>query len=219
MIQAPQAFEDNFDNAPDFIDDLQPDLLAMSQQSAQQVRQATEDVSIHPPTEELATAAEATQPRTKRAKEVVPDRQTTLSNRELAEWNENYVANMERASRVKEEYKSLAAAKKRAAFWVFDQGIGNTGELVSGHEASHPLSVFHGQALLEALGCFKASSTGRKRSRDPSEEDSDEEGRRVRVRSNEGENQTLGEFQDVEMGISGDGDDLMATGDIVPVSH
>ena len=218
-MQVLPVFDDNFDFAPGFVDDSQPDALPASQQSAQQIRQETEDDVIRPPTEVVATAAEAIQPRIKRAKQLMVDRQTELSNRQLSEWNQNYIANMQEASRTKEEHKALTIAKKRAAFWVFGQGIGNTGELVSGDEDFHPLSVFHGQALLEALGCVKPSSTGLKRSREPSEEDSDEEGRRVRVRSNEEEDQALGEFEEVEIGIGGDNDDLMATGDNVPVSH
>ncbi|PWY83430.1 Rad21/Rec8 N terminal domain protein [Aspergillus heteromorphus CBS 117.55] len=90
------------------------------------------------------------------------DDQIALRNRELAHLNDNYIANMAAVSKQKLKNKLPTLAKKNAAFWVFGQGIGSVGVGVGSYRVSHPLELFSGEQLKDALD-IDPETRGKKR--------------------------------------------------------
>ncbi|KAJ5787597.1 hypothetical protein N7457_002587 [Penicillium paradoxum] len=111
-------------------------------------------------------------------KEIIPDDTTSLRNMTMAEWNNEYVANMAQALKQKQQNKIPTISKKNAAFWVFGQGIGSVGVGLGKDHESHPLRLYSGEDLFEAIGGYTRKNA-RKRS---AEDDETSEGRRVRAR-------------------------------------
>ena len=153
-------------------------------------RQSTSSIQ---PNEETSETAEAPQRRARPAKSMKPDQRTELSNRDLNEWNQNYLANMRSAARFKELQGSRANAKRYAALWSVGQGIGRVAFAFGMDTTAHPLAVFSGQSLWRLLK-NPIAPTGTKRAHSPSEEadGSDEEGRRVRARTSSQEGAARG---------------------------
>ena len=146
--------------------------------------------SAIPEEEESPESAEAPQRRHKpHQPRILPtDMTQELRNADLAQWNDNYIANMARAAHGKSQHKAPALSKKNAAFWVFGAGIGGVGSGVGSSQMANPLDRFAGDQLLQALTGVVASTAGRKRSR-TSEHDQDSdssEQRRVRMRGSDG---------------------------------
>lgn len=161
--------------------------------------------SVHPSHESATTTtAEAPQRRARQPKRLQLDERAEISNRQLGEWNTSYLDNMDMQARTREQRKSAAQAKKNAAYWVLDQGIGRVETLFGDDHFPHPLSVFSGHSLLEALVRSDSSPAGSKRGRSPSAEaDDDEDGRRVRPRQEEEE---MGRGEEAEvLGFDDDG--------------
>lgn len=121
--------------------------------------------------------------RVRRPKEIISDDTTALRNMTMAQWNNEYVANMTQAMRQKQQNKIPTISKKNAAFWVFGQGIGSVGVGLGMDREPHPLSLFSGENLFEAVGGYPQRK-GRKRSADANEIP---EGRRVRARDEQAE--------------------------------
>ncbi|OQE42332.1 hypothetical protein PENCOP_c004G02137 [Penicillium coprophilum] len=120
--------------------------------------------------------------RVRRPKEIISDDATALRNMTMAQWNNEYVANMIETLKQKQQNKIPTISKKNAAFWVFGQGIGSVGVGVGmGHE-THPLNLYSGENLFEAVGGCSHRNR-RKRSADNEES----EGRRVRARDEQAE--------------------------------
>ncbi|KAJ5571567.1 hypothetical protein N7535_005227 [Penicillium sp. DV-2018c] len=115
--------------------------------------------------------------RVRRPKEIISDDATGLRNMTLAQWNNEYVANMIQAAKQKQQNKISALSKKNAAFWVFGQGFGSVGNGLGVDREPHPLKFYSGEELFEAIGGY-LEETGRKRKSD----DKDLERRRVRAR-------------------------------------
>ncbi len=151
--------------------------------------------SVQPSHESTTTTtAEAPQRRIRQPKQLQVDERAELSNRQLGEWSTNYLANMNALSRMKEQNKSTAQAKKNAAFWILDQGIGGIEVNFGDDHFDHPLSVFSGQNLLDALTHRHTSPTRSKRARSESVDlDEEEDGRRVRPRGEDEEEVARGE--------------------------
>lgn len=116
--------------------------------------------------------------RVRHPKEIISDEATALRNMTLAEWNNGYVANMTEASKQKQQNKLQTICKKNAAFWVFGQGIGSVGMGVGMEQQLHPLRVYSGEDLFDAVGGY-IRKAGQKRRADA---DGGSEGRRVRPR-------------------------------------
>ncbi|CAI7650527.1 unnamed protein product [Penicillium glandicola] len=116
--------------------------------------------------------------RVRRPKEIISDDSTALRNMTLAQWNNEYVANMMQALKQKQQNKIPAISKKNAAFWVFGQGIGSVGVGLGMDHELHPLNLYSGENLFEAVGGYPQRNR-RKRSAD---DDEVPEGRRVRAR-------------------------------------
>ncbi|KAL7271663.1 R8 protein [Rhizina undulata] len=142
--------------------------------------------------------------RQKRARKVIMDAKTELKNVDLAAWRDNYLANMEAASKRLKSLRNGRQAKVNAVNWVFG-GIGGN--------SKNPFlkNSFSGAALLEAIKNTKepqleAKSEAAKRKRSPGDLGegsergrSDSEGRRVLARIAEG-----GEEMGMGMGIEED---------------
>lgn len=144
----------------------------------------------HVTSEETAEA-----PQRRRAQPAVKpvpfDHTMELSNRELARWNANYLADQNEALRHKNVAKANAIAKKNAEHWIL--GGGDRG----------PLGMFHGRALLEALTGVKLTMTGEKRAREDGPES--EGSRRVRSRSEPSSDEIgRGQQEDDYMPMMGD---------------
>ncbi|KAL4958179.1 hypothetical protein BDW69DRAFT_179958 [Aspergillus filifer] len=169
--------EFNFDDQPLLADENIE--LAITNEPARPTRQnvfpdAQNNAATRPADTEptMATAAQR-----QRAPKILPtDDQTALRNAELALMNDGYMHNMAVASRQKRNNKVPTLAKKNAAFWVFGLGIGSVGAGVGTSRMVHPLHVFSGDELYEALVTTQA---GRKHGLDDEPEN---EERRVRAR-------------------------------------
>ncbi|KAL8938250.1 MAG: hypothetical protein Q9211_003297 [Gyalolechia sp. 1 TL-2023] len=144
------------------------------------------------------------QRRARQPKELPVDLTQELRNADLAQWNNEYLANMDNAKKSKLQHKSAAVAKQNAAFWVFGQGIGGIGAGKGASQMKGPLAeMFAGDALMRNLTGAPASVAGSKRSRTGDDNDEhDSEARRVRIREDGGE---VGRAQ----GFNLDDDDTM----------
>ncbi|KAL9029451.1 MAG: hypothetical protein Q9196_002310 [Gyalolechia fulgens] len=144
------------------------------------------------------------QRRARQPKELPVDLTQELRNADLAQWNNEYLANMDDAKKSKLQHKSAAFAKQNAAFWVFGQGIGGIGAGKGASQMKGPLAeMFAGDALMRNLTGAPASVAGSKRSRTGDDNDEhDSEARRVRIREDGGE---VGRAQ----GFNLDDDDTM----------
>ena len=163
-----------------------PDIAAKAQESTS-FHISSEDVREQE--EELSESVEAAQNRKVRLAKTLPvDQNTELRNSELAQWSDNYVANMIEATRQKLQHKLPAQARKNAAAWVFGNGICGVGVISTSPNIRHPLEIFAGHLLLQALTGSSKTLASRKRSRSSEESpSSEEEGRRIRPRSAEEE--------------------------------
>ena len=104
-----------------------------------------------------------------------------LRNADLASWKDDYLANMAEASRSRQRHQAPRVAKKNAAQYVAGLGIGDMGRSTF----LNPLTIFAGDSLLGMLTGARPVA-GRKRDREHiSEEDTDSETRRQRLRGNE----------------------------------
>lgn len=165
--------------------------------------------SVHR-SKEISETAEAPQRRTRPVKSIRPDQQTELNNRDLNNWNQNYLANMAAALRGKQCQLSRVEAKRNAEFWILQQGLGNVASTFGDDRMPHPLAVFSGQSLWDML---RGPDIGKKRPHGSSLEgdDHDEDERRVRARIASQEGVARG---DEGGGLQlGDDDGLMLPGD------
>ncbi|KAI4111863.1 MAG: hypothetical protein LQ339_000322 [Xanthoria mediterranea] len=146
--------------------------------------------SAVPHEESSSENALARQQRKRRGPKPLPyDETQELRNAVLAQWNNDYLANMANAKKIKLQHKATTAAKLNAASWVFGAGIGNVGLGLGASKMKGPLAeMFSGDALMQALTGTSASATGKKRSRSGDEtEDSEAVERRVRMREEDAE--------------------------------
>ena len=155
------------------------------------------------PGEESSDFAEAAQARRRRGPKPLPtDAVPELRNSDLAQWNTDYLANMAEASRLKQLHKLPAQARKNAAQWVFGIGLGGAGTDSRPYKLQGPLDMFAGDKLMEALTGIEVSVVGRKRGRgEEDEQSSGSEERRVRLRSEDGEQ--IGRGEGLDLGEDG----------------
>jgi meiotic recombination protein REC8, fungi type len=158
--------------------DSQPDDRPIEKQDEQDLLEEERQESI---SEETAAAP---QRRARPIKRTQVDERTELQNKDLGDWSANYLDNMAQMTRAKQA-RATAQGQKNAAFWVLGQGIGGVQANFGDDREPHPLAVFSGQALLDALlgseGHRSPTSSKRARSSSPSEE----EDRRVRARNDD----------------------------------
>lgn len=138
--------------------------------------------------------------RVRRQKEIISDDTTALRNVTLAQWNNEYVANMIQASKQKQQNKIPTISKKNAAYWVYGQGINSVGLGLGMDHEVHPLSLYSGEDLFEAIGGYTRKNT-RKRSMNNNKTS---EERRVRARHEQADHlsrENIDRFNmDVELG-------------------
>ena len=141
----------------------------------------------------MSSSAEAHQYRVRAPKATQADDPQELANVDLAKWDTNYLANMAEATKIKQQHKAVALARKNATFWVLGQGIAGVGVgICSGDDrVPNPLAIFSGRTLLEALTGRESSPLGVKRTRSLLD-DLDEEGKARRVRARGEDEQEVG---------------------------
>jgi meiotic recombination protein REC8 len=169
------------------------------------------EFSFPQPEEEMPSSAEAHQQRVRAPKVTLADYPQELANADLAKWNADYLANMSEATKIKQQHKAVALARKKAAFWVLDRGIAGVGISSGDGRVPNPLAIFSGHALREALTGRERSPSGMKRTRSLSDDpDKEGMGRRVRARGEDerglGRDDALG--NDVEEFVLRADDDL-----------
>ena len=162
--------------------------------------------------EHTEAATGAAQKRKVKAKIVVVDYPTELQNRVLGEWNDHYLDFMEQAHVEKAGKISMAQAKRNAAYWVLDQGIGGVDADFRADRQQHPLAIFSGQALIDALTGSQAQIVGKKRTRSASGgvNEADAESRRTRSSPYR---QDDGEAKDDSVQITADDDQGITMGE------
>lgn len=158
------------------------------------------------PTEvvELSDTASAPNLRKKRTARVLPtDTTNELRNKDLADWNANYLVNMKEAFKVKDQYRRGQVAKKNAEYWYRNSGIGGVASRFQGITGPTPLDRFIGELVTGVSGNAEARS---KRDRDSGiDEATQEESRRVRQKTDELEEEAARGQEDE--GIFAPGDD------------
>ena len=134
-------------------------------------------------------SAEAPLMRNRRGPRVLPmDMTQELRGAQLLQWNNEYLENMATAAWHKLQHKLPSQAKRNAAAWVYGSGIGGVGSGIGSMKLPSPLHMFAGDKLREALTGAEVSAAGKKRSRsDEDDHSSESEERRLRPRSDEGE--------------------------------
>lgn len=137
--------------------------------------------------------------RQKRRAPVLPhDTTLELGNRDLAEWNKNYLENMKAAAQTKNKAYIARQAKKNAEYLVWGAGIGGIGTKLPAAITSHPLSRFVGDDLFEMVtGTSRIKPATSKHDRDSGiDEATQDESRKKRLRSGEPEDQVGREADD-----------------------
>ncbi|KAL1605424.1 R8 protein [Paraconiothyrium brasiliense] len=148
--------------------------------------------------------------RKKRAVRVLPtDTTLELRNKDLSDWNANYLANMKEASKQKNQLRLTQLAKKNAEFWMWGSGIGGIAGRMQGVTGPTPFDRFIGDNLFELFtGASRNGGACSKRDRDSGiDEVTQEESRRVRQRTDELENEIGRGQEDEGLFILG-GDDV-----------
>ncbi|KAF2689605.1 hypothetical protein K458DRAFT_475049 [Lentithecium fluviatile CBS 122367] len=138
--------------------------------------------------------------RKKRAARTIPlDTTLELRNKDLLDWNVNYLQNMKEASRTKDQQRLAQLAKKRAEWYVWGSGIGGVAARFVGVAVPSPFDRFIGDNLFELFtGISRKGVAGTKRDRDSGIDDTTQgESRHVRQRTNEAEDE-IGRGQEDE---------------------
>lgn len=147
-------------------------------------RSETDDIAIHqdpevaePEVEEDEEIVTGTAPQRATRTRVVPfDDPAEVPNRTLAEWNDNYLEFMEVARMEKLGKISVTQAKRNAAYWVLDQGLGEVASNFREDYEEHPLAIFSGQEFIDSLVGPPRQAESRKRSASAVEEDNAADG-------------------------------------------
>ncbi|KAI9787884.1 MAG: hypothetical protein M1816_007370 [Peltula sp. TS41687] len=171
---------------------------------------AVADPSVHSQEEQAPPhTVEQALPQRQRTRRVLePDTTLELRHTELSLWSQQYVSNMTAMATSRQNRQLPALARQNAAFWVFGAGIGNIGMGVGGSNLPGPLAMFAGQDLMLALTSVTPPIVGQKR-KSPSDEagSPESEGRRVRARARDDDQEQVGR-----------GDDVIPTDDTAPMA-
>jgi meiotic recombination protein REC8 len=139
------------------------------------------------------STASAPMRRKPRAPRVLP-RDTTieLRNKDLSEWNTNYLENMDTARKHKEQNRVTVQAKKAAEQFLWGGGLGGIAQQFAGLPGPNPFDMFIGDNFFEFItGESRKKGAGTKHDRDSGIDDATQaESRSVRQKTNEPE----GEF-------------------------
>lgn len=155
----------------------------------------------HPNAETIVVARAAPQ-RNKPTRTIPIDNPAELQNSTLGEWDNKYTDIMEDAHKEHASKTSVAQAKRNAAYWILDQGIGGVSADFREDDHEHPLAMFSGQALLEMFDGPDTQSGSRKRSASAGTE---ADKRRVRPRSEDEQPRVNDKQDDFEPQFDDDG--------------
>ena len=134
-----------------------------------------------------------------------------LRNRDIADWNVNYLANMRAASKAKAQYRNAKLAKKNAEHWMWGGGIGGIAARARGLSVSTPFERFIGDELFKFYTGIDRKGGALKRDRDSGiDEATQEEARRVRRRADDYEEEIGRGQEHDEMLVAGEDDVEMA---------
>ena len=177
-----------FDNENAVLPEAEP-FPTMAAGGKPQKPQSESESSIVP-TEASTISAEAIQKQRKRkaSKKIMVDNQLELTNTDLRNWQNNYLANMAAATHDKEVHRARAQAKKNANAWVFGNGLGDLGRDARYIKYNGALSMFTGDKLMALItGVPSKVPTTPSPKRGRREDDFESATRRVRARTEDGE--------------------------------
>ncbi|KAF2130883.1 hypothetical protein P153DRAFT_206353 [Dothidotthia symphoricarpi CBS 119687] len=169
---------------PNFADDLPDDSVVPASDQQQH--------SDQPEILESTSSVSAPMRRKKRAARVLPsDAAMEIHNRDLADWNLNYLQNMEVASRTKNRSHITQQAKKNAEYYMWGSGVGGIAHGFLGPTGTNPFDRFIGDNFFELFtGMSRKPVAGSKHDRDSGiDEATQQESRRVRHKTGESEEQ------------------------------
>ncbi|KAH7398699.1 Rec8 like protein-domain-containing protein [Phaeosphaeria sp. MPI-PUGE-AT-0046c] len=143
-----------------------------------------------------------------RAPRVLPiDTRMELRNKDLADWNANYLQNMDTILKTKKQGRAGKQAKKNAEYLVWGRGLGGIAEHYAGVTGPNPFEMFIGDNLFELATGIDRRKKGTKHDRDSGiDEATQEQARRVRQKTGEPEH---------EMGRGAEDDPFFPGGDEV----
>ncbi|PPJ54262.1 hypothetical protein CBER1_05167 [Cercospora berteroae] len=179
-------------------DDEMPAFDDFNNLAGEEAQDQIQDMTHQETTSESASAPNVRSKRPAKAKNVQMDHHTSMTNRDLAELNKNYLDRMLEEGLKHQRKKLNANAKKNAEQWVLGAGS------ILGQGMRGPLDMFSGAALLEAFTGVNLMA-GKKRARDEDGHSSDSQSKRSRVGESSDE---VGRADDLQMG-----DDFMMMGD------
>ncbi|KAF2830191.1 hypothetical protein CC86DRAFT_464616 [Ophiobolus disseminans] len=136
----------------------------------------------------------------RRAARVLPtDFAMELRNKDLADWNANYLDTMDAAIKVKKLSRVALQAKKDAEYFLWGRGLGGIPQQYAGLPGLNPFDMFIGDNLFELVtGESRKKGVSKKHDRDSGIDDAtQDESRRVRQKTSEPEEE-LGRGQDDE---------------------
>lgn len=148
--------------------------------------------------------------RRRRAPRVLPiDSRMELRNKDLADWNANYLKNMDAVIKTKKQGRVAQQAKKDADYFVWGRGIGGIAQHYVGATGPNPFEMFIGDNLFElATGVSRKKVAGKKHDRDSGIDDvTQEAARRVRQKTGEPTSE-MGRGEDDEGFFMPGGDDV-----------
>lgn len=139
----------------------------------------------------VVTPVKKRRPRTQRT--INADEQLEVSNSDIRHWQNDYLENMDSVRNQKRANRAPALARSNAYTWVFGVGIGGIGGIARGIQASHLpdiFAIYSGNKLRESItGIATANSPARSAKHPRNEDDEENEGRRVRARQDQNEDQ------------------------------
>jgi meiotic recombination protein REC8 len=145
--------------------------------------------------------------RKRRPARVLPtDSRMELRNKDLADWNANYLQNMDAVIKSKKNSRVAQGAKKAAEYFVWGSGIGKFSHASANHSAPNPFAMFTGDALFElATGLSRTKVAGKKHDRDSGIDDETQaQSRRVRQKTHAPDDRELGRGLDDDMPLGAD---------------
>jgi meiotic recombination protein REC8 len=139
------------------------------------------------------------------------DSRMELRNKDLSDWNANYLQNMNTIIKSKKHARVAQGAKKSAEYFVWGSGIGDFSHHSTNNSIPTPFAMFTGDALFElATGVSRAKVVGKKHDRDSGIDDETQaESRRVRQKIREPDD------ADMPRGLDDDDGFTMPPGDDV----
>jgi meiotic recombination protein REC8 len=124
----------------------------------------------------------------RRTARVLPiDSRMELRHKDLADWNADYLQNMDAIIKAKKHARIAQQAKKNAEYFVWGRGLGGVAQHYANGTGPNPFEMFIGDNLFE-LATGISRKKGTKHSRDSGiDEATQNEARRVRQRTSERE--------------------------------